>query len=53
MILDMIYVMGLNKEPKKVLVNGHSAQFLFYKNTTTLHAHVNADLLPPLNITWT
>ena len=53
MILDMIYVMGLNKEPKQVLVNGNSAQFSFDKNTTTLHAHVNADLLGPLNIKWT
>ena len=53
MILDMIYVMGLNKEPNQVLVNGHSAGYLYYKNTTTLNAYVNADLLAPLNITWT
>ena len=52
MILESIFVLGLNQKPKQVLVNGNSAKFSF-ETKTTLSVDVNADLLAPLNVTWT
>ena len=43
--------MGLNQEPKQVLVNGNSAKSSFDKNVKDLNMQMNADLLAPFNIT--
>ena len=53
MILENITVLGVNQQPKEVLVNGKSLKFVYDKNLQTLHVNqINVSLLNQLNITF-